>query len=234
MKFSVVIPAFNEEKYLEKCLQSVANQQADFKYEIIVVDNNSTDRTAEIARSFGVKVIKEMRSGVGWARYAGTKEAVGEYVLHIDADTILPSDYLINVLDRFKKNKKLVCLSGQMFFYDAPWWKNVLRFIFHRLILWLVIIFSLGRTGPMGNNMCFKKSTYDRTVGFNPKLKFGEDMDLNKKLSKFGKVKLDMSLRCFVSARRYKIDKKLFLYTFNTLRMAFVGSAYKNVLEKVE
>ena len=234
MKFSVVIPAFNEEKYLEKCLQSVVSQQADFKYEIIVVDNNSIDKTEEIAKSFGVKVIKEMRPGVGWARYTGTKQVVGEYILHLDADTILPSDYFTNVLDRFKKNKKLVCLSGQMFFYDAPWWKDTLRFIFHRLVLWLVVLFSFGKMGAMGNNMCFKKSVYDKTLGFNPNLKFGEDMDLSKKLSKFGKVKLDMSLKCFASARRFKIDKQLFFYTLNFIKMCFIGTPHKNVLEKVE
>jgi len=234
MKFSVVIPAFNEEKYLGKCLQSVLKQEVDFEYEIIVVDNNSTDKTNEVAKSFGVKVIKEMRPGVGWARHTGTNEAVGEYVLQLDADTILPSDYLRNVLNNFQKHKNLSCLSGQMFFYDAPWWKDILRFIFHRLILWLVILFSFGRMGAMGNNMCFKKSVYDKTTGFNPNLKFGEDMDLSKKLSKFGKVKLDMHLKCFVSVRRFKIDKKLFKYAINSLIMAFTGVPRENVLEKVD
>lgn len=234
MKFSVIIPSFNEEKYLGKCLESVLNQEVDFEYEIIVVDNNSTDKTAEIAQSYGVKVIKEVRPGVGWARYTGTKEAIGEYILQLDADTILPTDYFQDVLKNFQKHKNLSCLSGQMLFYDAPWWKDVLRFIFHRLILWLVVLFSFGKMGAMGNNMCFKKSVYDKSGGFNPNLKFGEDMDLSKKLSKFGKVKLDMHLKCFASARRFKIDKQLFEYTINTFVMAFTGVPHQNVLEKVE
>ena len=88
------------------------------------MDNDSTDQTARLAREQGVKVISEPVRGVGRARKTGTEAAQGEYVLHLDADTRLPEDYLVNVLSRFENDPKLVCLGGQFCFYDAPWWKN--------------------------------------------------------------------------------------------------------------
>ena len=82
----------------------------------------------------------------------------------------------------------------------------------------------------MGNNMTFKNSVYKQTSGFDANLRFGEDMDLSKKLSEFGKVKLDMTLKCPVSSRRYKIDKGLFDYSVNFFSMSTKGEPRKNDL----
>ena len=73
----MVIPAFNEDQYLAKNLLSVINQEFQ-NFELIVVNNNSADRTAEIAECFGAKVIFEPRQGVGFARQAGFLEAKGK------------------------------------------------------------------------------------------------------------------------------------------------------------
>ena len=62
---SVIVPAYNEEKFLPQCLEALKNQSFNLPYEIIVVDNNSTDLTGEIARNAGVKVVLEKRKGVG-------------------------------------------------------------------------------------------------------------------------------------------------------------------------
>jgi len=228
--FSIVIPAYNEEDALPACLKALKEQKGGFEYEIIVVDNDSQDSTAELARSLGVQVINEKRKGVGWARKTGTSAARGEFVLHVDADTRLPENYLEQVFERFGKDKKLVCLSGQMYFYDSVWWQNILRPFFHRILWLFAVLITRGRVGPMGNNMTFKKAIYEKTSGFDANLKYGEDMDLCKKLSSFGKVKLDMSLKCFASARRFKINKKLFEYFFNFIYMCFVGKSYSNTL----
>ena len=79
MFISVVVPALNEEKYIGHCLSSLRAQHYPRElYEIIVVDNASTDRTAEIARRFGLKVVFEPQRGVGRARHRGAQEARGE------------------------------------------------------------------------------------------------------------------------------------------------------------
>jgi glycosyltransferase involved in cell wall biosynthesis len=81
MLISVVIPALNEEKYIGRCLASLRAQTHPRElYEIIVVDNASTDRTSEIARGLGAQVVHEPRRGVGWARHRGAREARGEII----------------------------------------------------------------------------------------------------------------------------------------------------------
>ena len=234
IKFSVVIPVFNEVKFLQNCIESIKKQLGNFSIEIIVVDNNSIDDTFEVAKKLGVKVIKEKRQGVGWARKIGTENAQGEFVVQVDADSRLPKDYFIEVLKRFDKNKNLVCVGGQMYFYDGNWWQNLVRPFFHYWFLLFAVIFSFGKVGPMGNNMVFRKQLYNKTNGFEGKLKFGEDMDLVKKLSKFGKVKLDMSLKNHVSARRFKLNKDLAMYILNFYRMLFFGKPHENKLPEIK
>lgn len=95
-KLSVIIPAFNEQKYIKKVIKLVKNNEnVD---EIIVVDNNSTDETAEIAKNEGVKVLFCKEQGKGYAIEMGLKEAKNEIVLFIDADINNYSEDLIQTL----------------------------------------------------------------------------------------------------------------------------------------
>lgn len=96
MHLSIIIPAFNETRLIESCLQSVStslvgNGRPDFKSEIIVVDNNSTDNTAELARQAGAQVVFEPINQIGRARDAGAAEAMGDWLLFVDADSIFKS-----------------------------------------------------------------------------------------------------------------------------------------------
>jgi len=83
----------------------------------------------------------------------------------------------------------------------------------------------------MGHNMTFQKEIYDKTSGFDTALLYGEDMDICRKLSDFGKVKLDMSLKCQVSIRRFVFDKLLWVYFLNFFYMIFLSKPYKNKLD---
>ncbi|MBI3955353.1 glycosyltransferase family 2 protein, partial [Candidatus Gottesmanbacteria bacterium] len=97
---SVVIPVYNEEKYIARCLQSVCNQ--NFKnYEVIVVDNNCTDKTAKIAAGFKVKIIREKIQGMTPARERGFREAKSEIIARTDADTIIPNNWLSSIYKYF-------------------------------------------------------------------------------------------------------------------------------------
>jgi glycosyltransferase involved in cell wall biosynthesis len=88
-----VIPAFNAAEFLGATLQSVVNQ-SQRPYEIIVVDDGSTDATPEIARSFGVTLISGANAGVSAARNVGVKAASGEYIAYLDADDVWTPDKL--------------------------------------------------------------------------------------------------------------------------------------------
>lgn len=208
MRWSVIIPAHNEEKALSDCIESVKKQTGFFDTEIIVVDNNSVDKTKDIAEKCGAKVINEPHQGVGQARKTGTEVAKGEWIMNLDADSRLPVDYFSHATEIFARESDLVCLGGQIEFYDAPWWLNTLRFLSHHLLYYYARMVSGGRVGPLGNNMIFRKSDYQKTAGFNADLRFGEDSDICRKLSKLGKVKIDFGLKCSISSRRYRWNQK--------------------------
>lgn len=228
--FSIIIPAYNEEETLPKCIEAIRELQGDFKYEVIVVNNNSQDKTSEVARNLGLIVIDEKRQGVSWARKTGTDNAKGEYILHIDADTRLPKNYLQEVFERFEKNSNLACVGGQFYYYDAPAWKNFFRIFIHWSLYLFARFVSRRKIGPMANNMTFKKSVYDQTEGFNTYFRFGEDIDLTKRMSKFGKIKLDMSLKAYISVRRHMLNKQLAVYFINFVKMCLIGKPFKNNL----
>jgi glycosyltransferase involved in cell wall biosynthesis len=92
VKISIIIPAYNEEKLLAGTLNEIASASAMFsqqswEHELIVCDNNSTDRTAEIARKAGAIVVFEPVNQIGRARNRGAAEATGDWLLFIDADS---------------------------------------------------------------------------------------------------------------------------------------------------
>ena len=90
MRFSIIVPAYNEAAYLGRALDSLLHQDYNGRYEVIVVDNNSTDGTAAIAAQYGVPVVTEPQQGVCAARQRGVDCATGEIIISTDADTTQP------------------------------------------------------------------------------------------------------------------------------------------------
>ncbi len=114
MKLSIVIPAYNEEKLLPRCLESVftaIRKQAspEWSAEVIVTDNNSTDRTAELARAAGARVVFEPVNQISRARNAGARMATGDWLLFVDADSILDAAVLGDLLRRIRRGD---CAGG--------------------------------------------------------------------------------------------------------------------------
>ena len=102
VKYSVVIPCFNEENYLKRTIKSLQSQDYKGNFEIIVVDNNSTDNTAIIAKRLGVRVISEKNPGVCFARQKGTLSASGSIVISTDADTVFKKNWLSKIDKKFE------------------------------------------------------------------------------------------------------------------------------------
>src|SRR5258708_27764562 len=96
MKISFVIPAYNEEGYIQKCLDAIIREtKGRDDMEIIVVDNNSTDRTSEIVSEYpGVRLIHEARRGANRTRETGFQTSRGELVAFVDADTEMPHGWV--------------------------------------------------------------------------------------------------------------------------------------------
>jgi glycosyltransferase involved in cell wall biosynthesis len=144
-KLAFVIPAYNEEALIGKCLESVVAEiaRSGADAEIIVVNNASTDRTGEIARSFPtVRVVDEPKKGLVNARDAGFAASEGfELIANIDSDTMVPPGWLDTVLHEFGRDPRLVCLSGPYVYYDMSAWSRFLVSMFYGLT-WLIYVIN--------------------------------------------------------------------------------------------
>lgn len=199
---SVVIPALNEEKFLGRTLQSILNQ--DFKdFELIVVDNNSTDKTSEIAKNFGAKVIFESQLGVGFARQKGFSKAKGKIIASTDADTILPSNWLSRIMKEFEKDKNLVAFGGLYTLYSGPITARSAVSYFAYPV-WVLDRILSGGWSLTGSNLAIKKEAFLKVGGFKTELKLGEDADISQRLKKIGKVILDPDFLVQTSGRRFR------------------------------
>lgn len=115
MKFSVIIPAYNAENTIGKLLDSVVNQT--FKdYECVVIADSCTDRTAEIARSYGVKVIEVNVRNEGVGRNIGIDNTTGEWILFIDADDWWLHEYVFQQLSERTQNNTCDAIC-----FDVVW-----------------------------------------------------------------------------------------------------------------
>lgn len=209
MKLTFAIPAYNEEKQIGGCLESVFKELEGKNYdvEIIVVNNASTDRTAEVAGKFpGVRVVDQPKKGLTWARHAGFLAATGDLIANIDADTRLPKGWVETVFREFDKNKKLVALSGPYIYYDLPFLTSigVKAFYWAGYITYLFNHYIFRRAGMLqGGNFILKRDALEKIGGFNLDISFyGEDTDIAKRIQKVGRIKFTFHLPMYTSGRR--------------------------------
>lgn len=201
MRISVVIPAFNEEKRIAHCLKSVMSQ-TQMPFEVIVVDNNSTDNTAKIARDMGATVINEPRQRVTFARNTGFNSATGDIIARTDADTIVPSNWIERINQHFENDIHLDAVSGPAIF-GIRVFTPVLR-----LLVFEANKRIFGHYGLFGPNLALRKSAWDRIkddVCLDDD-KVHEDTDLSIHVGKDGKVGYDKELKVRTSARRMRLS----------------------------
>ena len=214
MKVSVVIPAHNEEEALPQTLTAVLAQD-HLDFEVIVVDNASTDRTAEIAGRFpGVKVVHEPRKGLLWAREAGRQAATGEIIANIDADCLPEPDWMSKALPYFA-HEEVVAVSGPYDYHDAP---RVFRrmsflsqcYIYAPVGRLLQLPWIRGGAVLIGGNTLIRASAIVKAGGYNTALAFyGEDTDTAKRVSQYGRVIFTSQVVMKTSARRFKAEGTL-------------------------
>lgn len=219
MTISVVVPAYNEEKYIDECIKSLL-AQTDKPDEIIVVDNNSSDRTVDIASSFPeVTVISEKKQGITPARNAGFNNAIGDVIARTDADTKVPKDWIKKIKKRFTQDPKLQALSGPARFEAIPKamqpknWLTVIAFnATYRKTTHHDVLF--------GPNMALRASMWQEVreeVCLNDKI-VHEDMDLALHIGKHGKILFDEKLVVTSSLRRWKKLLPYFEYPYRYVR----------------
>ncbi len=227
---SVVIPAYNEEKFLPACLDSLAAQKTSREFEVIVVDNNSTDKTGEIARSYktkilNLKVVLESKKGRGQARSTGFKHASGDLIFSTDADTILPSNWIESIAGVFEENPGIAAVVGSWRIEDYSTFKSALLHFIQPTAMRLYRLF-FGHYWLNGFNFAIQKNAYEKSGGFSTILGAQEDVDLALRVSKIGKIKFLPHMRVITSGRRFKngLSKELMSYVATFFRYRLLKS----------
>ena len=183
MYLSIVIPAFNEERLIERCLQSIstsleANLTSGFTSEIIVVDNNSTDNTATLARQAGAHVVFEPINQIGRARNAGAAEATGDWLLFLDADSVLNPGLLADILRTIEDDRSVGC-GWTLRMQGIPRWANSI------LQLWMgASILFRWASGAM---LVCRSDAFRDVGGFTQELYAAEEIRLSKQLKRWGR-----------------------------------------------
>lgn len=206
-KVSVIIPAYNEEKFIEKSLRRYKDQ--NYPLEIIVVVNNSDDKTYEIAKKYTDKVLNfDKKIGLSRARNEGAKIAEGEILIFSDADSWIEKGGVKIIVDEFNKNENIVSsifgkgekgdIKGKLIFFLK---NNVSRFGIHH-------------GGIAGVIVCSKK-IFLKTGGFSGEAEPAEQKDFFRKAEKCGaNFKLIKNVFAHTSMRRYEQNRYVKTITF--------------------
>lgn len=221
---SIIIPTKNEEKYLPNLLASIKAQDF-FDYEVIVADAKSSDKTVKIAKNFGCKVAAGGLPPYGKNR--GAEIAQGDYFLFIDADVVLPKNFLQKTLTEFEKRG----LDAASFYLCA---KDMIGDSALGILYNFPSKFS-EKIIPQAMTAVLAKAKIHRKIsGFNEKIKLGEEVDYIRRAEKFGKFGLVKSTGIFVSLRRFKKDGWLATwakYFLCQLHMLFFGPVEKDIFK---
>ena len=158
---SVVIPCLNDAAALEACLSSLARQSLQ-PFEIVVVDNNSTDSSAAVARRFGARVVPEPVPGIPAAAATGYDAAQGQIIARCDADCVLPGDWVQRITERFAADPGLDALSGPGSFYGFPRPVGVALSVLYLGSYYLAMGLALGHLPLFGSNLALRASAWQK------------------------------------------------------------------------
>ncbi len=203
---SVVIPAYNEEKYIENSLFSLqeSEQKAKVSYEVILVDNNSSDQTVKIAQKYAkgmnLRIIKETRQGRGIARARGFREAKGDIILSADADAIFYSGWVDTLASALEGD--IVASTTSCRIADCDPITNTIFNLTQPKAAFLYRLFA-GHYWLSGFSFGIPKSVYEKSGGFDTDLQAQEDIDLTFRVARLGKIKF-INKPVIFSGRRFR------------------------------
>jgi glycosyltransferase involved in cell wall biosynthesis len=220
---TVAIPAYNEENNLFATLRSLSLQQTTLNLEFIVADNNSSDRTAELAWKCGVTVVKERKQGVANARELALETAKGKIIVSCDADTIYPPQWLDKLVKPLLTSPEtsttysLHCLYDETGKYPSSFY----AYQYAKLLYTLMRTKKRGQLNCGGASMAFRTEQALRVGGYKTSLSRGEDGFLALQLSRFGKIAIVKSANAFIYTSNRRMLKDGSILNAFAIRAAY-------------
>jgi glycosyltransferase involved in cell wall biosynthesis len=225
---SFIIPCYNEEEHIKACIRSIRKHVWYIPYEIIVVDNNCSDKTVEIAEEEQAFVIKETRKGVVFARQAGYEAAKGFLIANIDADSKITDGWIWEALSRLS-NDNTVAVTGPLEYEGASFGLRIMTKLYY-----MIAKFSNDYVGVFlqGGNAIIKKSALDKVGGYDLNIAFyGEDTMTAKRIQHLGKIEFNPRMITTTSPRRLEeqgVIKTTWLYLTNYFSVTFKNKSTTN------
>jgi len=222
VRVSVVVPTLNEEANVAGCIDSLKRQSLK-PLEIIIADGGSTDATRSIAKKRGAVVVVEKTRTIAAGRQRGSRAAKGEIIAYTDADAVLPENWLEELAKPFC-DARVSCVFGSLRLSDATLLERLLSRV-------LAIAFAasafVGSPSGAGSCMAVRASAFRKSGGFDTRLVTAEDVDLQKKLKKFGRVVYAPAAVASVSPRRVRkwgYPKFILFHLRNWFKASFLGT----------
>ena len=234
MDITLIISAHNEESVIGATIDAAKKYGRGKFREIVVVDNASTDKTADVARTHGARVVYEGEKGLPAARQAGFDATDSELVAYIDADTLITPHWMDIAEKVFRERPDIVSLSGPRRYFGTRWHR---RWLLNAM--WATAPLTYYAVGYMilGGNYIARRSAIKAIGGFDKSIKFyGEDTDLARRLSKVGKTLFRMDFYAYASARRFESEgiwRVNVRYALNYLWPAILGRPYTRMYKDV-
>jgi len=218
--YSVIIPAYNEEKWLPQTLENLKAIMATIELsgEIIVTDNNSSDRTGEIAKAYGARVVFEAVNQISRARNTGARIAKSDLFIFLDADTCIPEELLQTALQQLEARH---CGGGTTVTFDRPTGP------YARIVLAAWTAISRYFKIAAGSFIYCRRDAFEDIGGFSEKLYAAEEIRLSSDLKKWGKKhnrSFEIITDCPVTTSARKLDKpsRTFFITLTCLLFPFL------------
>jgi glycosyltransferase involved in cell wall biosynthesis len=217
---TIVVPTYNEEENIGNCLKALNNQTAARdKYEILVVDGGSKDKTWEFAKKSGAdNVMMQKGKGIGGAKNTAAEVARGKILASMDADVIAPRDWIETLLNQFSK-ENVVGFAGVSSSIEQDF---ISRLGLDSLAVFAKFCALVGRPLLAGQGSAVRLDVLKKIGGFIPEYNIVHDVEIGWRAKKFGKIAFDPKWRVYTSSRRIK--KMGFLKYFRL--MASTAFAY--------
>lgn len=229
-KLTIVIPTLNEEHYLPLLLEDLS-AQTDKRFDVIIVDAKSEDKTKKVAQQFSKKLdlqfLESTKRRVAFQRNLGAEYAKGDYIFFVDADSRIAKDVVAKLIKRIERE------GGKLYLpvvKPSPT-SAFNRFMFGVSIQVVFLMHALGKPLAFGPLLVIQKKLFDQIGGYEDDIKMGEDHNIILKAHEVGaKARFVKDITCIFSLRRFEIDSRwqvFFQYMKSIMITLARGGAHK-------